>query len=291
MENKILHGSRGRNVVYLIDGSAFLYRAYHSLPYMTAKDGTPVRVVYGFCRILKKFIEDVKPVYMAVAWDTPSEFSSFRRQLYPLYKANRALPPEELNRQRDLVKEFSSLIGLAQFELANEEADDVLYSLAHDFVQQGCFVVTVSSDKDLCQTISKDSVVYDRFKNIWIDEKGVKSKFGVPVEKLLFYFSLVGDAVDNIPGVPGIGMQTAQKLVHAYDSLEDLYKRIDTVESPSIQNLLETHEREAFLSEKLFRLYYHDFNVKYSACAFDAANWRRARDFFEDLNFESLLKE
>lgn len=277
--------------IFLIDGSSFLYKAYFSLPAMSSKNGRPVRVLYGFCRILKKLIDDFDPAYLAIAWDTPAEASRWRKKLYPLYKANRQAPPQELNEQRDLVKTFCSTIEVAQFEKTDEEADDVLYSLAKDFTRQGCCIVIVTQDKDFHQIIGKKVVTYDPFKEFFMGPQGVRKRYGLPINKLVFYYALIGDAIDNIPGVTGIGPHSALELAGGFGSLTNLYEHLHTLKDPHLANLLKTYKHDAFMSQRLFKLKYFPLNASCSDCKFDKRNWSHAYPLFKELGFNSLLNE
>ncbi len=277
--------------VFLIDGSSFLYKAYTALPPMRAKNGQPVRVVYGFCRTLKKLIDDLDPAYLAIAWDTKTETSCWRKKLYPLYKANRKPAPQEINDQRDLVKQFCSLIGVAQFEQSNEEADDVLYSLTKDFSNQGCCIVIVTQDKDFHQLIGKKVVTYDPFKDYWMDGTGIRKRYGLSPKQLVFYYALIGDQIDNIPGVRGITPHKARELVSAYSSLTNLFNHLNELKDDHLFSILQAYKKDALISQKLFRLKYYSFNKSYESCKFDKRNWVKAYPLFKELDFSSLLEK
>ncbi len=252
-------------MVYLLDGSSYLYRAYYTIPYMSSPDGTPTNIVYGFARMLKAFMREFEPTHFGVVWDTRSEISQKRLNWYPEYKANREVPPEELDNQRDLVKELVAALGIAQFERTDEEADDILFTLARQYAQQDT-VTIISPDKDLLQTVTTTISVYRPFKKDLVTPAVIRQLYGLPPEKLVFYFSLVGDSTDNIPGVKGIGPARALPLVTTYDSLAVLYQQLDTVENKHIQKLLKEGEKEAFLSQQLFQLYDLPIESSYEEC-------------------------
>lgn len=275
--------------VYLIDGSGFLYRAYYALRPLHTPKGVPVQAVYSFCRMIKKLTDKFNPHYMALVWDSkgPTE----RHALYPAYKATRTAPPSDLFDQKIYIQHFADLIGLKQFEKSGVEADDILYSLARDIAQEGKKVVIITSDKDMEQILTDVITIYDPFKDTVINQERFVENRGFPVEKLPFYFALVGDTSDNIPGVKGIGAKTATLLVQQFDNLADLYARLPEVAKESTRRLLEENKANAFLSEQLFLLRYMPFNIQSSQVAFDAHNWVKAQPLFEELNFKSLLKD
>lgn len=280
-----------KTTVFLIDGSSFLYRAYFGLPPLNTPAGEPIRVTFGFTRILKKFIDEFNPSFLAVAWDPPSEVSQWRKKLYPAYKAQRPAVPQEINNQRALVKEVCSSLGIAQFELPDEEADDILYSLAKDLSQRKYCVVIVTQDKDFHQVIGKSIITYDPFNQYCLDLDGVYKRYQLPPKKLTFYYALVGDASDNVPGVPGIGPHEAQALVASHSSLTALYKNLTQLTNEKAQALLQAHKRSAFMSQKLVRLRYHDFHPSLKKLSFSKKNWLQAFTLFKKLGFTSLLKE
>lgn len=278
-----------KKTVYLIDGSSFLYRAFYALKPMVTPSGTHVGAVYGFCRMVKKIIDTFKPEYLALVWD--SKGPTQRHELYKEYKATRQAAPMHLFDQKFLIQDFADQIKLAQIEKAGYEADDLLYSLARDFKQKGYRVSLVTTDKDLGQALNSNIVLYDAFKQETHDKAALEAHYGFPLEKLAFYFALTGDSSDNIPGVRGIGPKGAKDLVTQFDSLSDLYERIDQVPKERTRELLKSSRQEAFLSEQLFLLQYIDLKLTPEDIAFSPENWLLARAFFDKYDFKSLLKE
>lgn len=273
--------------IYLIDGSSFLYRAFYALRPMTAPSGTQVGAVYGFCRMLKKIIDTFTPEHLALVWDTKGETS--RHVLYKEYKSTRMAAPMHLFDQKFIIQDFAKSIHLAQIEKSGYEADDLLYSLAQDFTHKGYKVVLITTDKDLGQTVSENILLYDAFKQEFTDRVALEQKYGFPIEKLPFYFSLVGDASDNIPGVKGIGPKGATELVQQFDSLTHLYVHIDKVAKERTRELLIASKENAFLSEKLFLLEYCNLHLSALDLAFSTKNWELARGFFDKYDFKSML--
>lgn len=275
--------------VFLIDGSSFLYRAYYGLRPMHTKSGMTIQAVYGFCRMIHKLIKTFNPKYIALVWDSPGQTE--RKDMYPDYKATRQAPPSDLFEQKELIQEFADLIGLKQVQMTGIEADDLMYSLAQDFHMHTFTTILVTSDKDLGQVVEEDILLFDPFKDDFVAKEQLEEKYGFPLEKLPFYFAIIGDSSDNIPGVRGIGPKGAQDLVKQFDSLEDLYNNIDKVTKERTQQLLLASKENAFLSLELFKLRYHELETSIDDFQFDAQNWSAARTLFEKLDFKSLLKE
>ncbi len=275
--------------VYLVDGSCFLYRAYYGLRPLHTPQGIAVQAVYSFCRMLRRMIEAFEPMYLALVWDSagPTE----RHSVYAAYKAQRQERPQDLWSQRDLVKEFADIIGLRQVEREGCEADDLMYSLARDMSDAGMNVVIVTSDKDMAQALDEHTALYDPAKDRIIDVSSFEIEKGLPVAQLVFYYALVGDASDNIPGVRGIGDQGARTLLAHYASLEDVYEHLEDVKPDKLRTALEEHRDDAFLSQELFRLRYTPLALRPGDLHFDEAQWQRAQDFFRRLNFKSLVTE
>ncbi len=273
----------------LIDGSSFLYRSYYGLRPIHTSKGVPVQAVFNFCRMIRKLIDDFTPHYLVIAWD--SKGKTERHAIFPDYKATRQAPPSDLFTQKEKIVEFSDLIGVRQLALPGVEADDIMFSLAQDAVNYGNNVILVTADKDMGQMVNDRIVIFDWFKDEYLDATSLEQKFGFPVKKVPFYYSLIGDSSDNIPGVEGIGKVGATELVNQFDSLEDLYANLDKVNKERTRVALEANKENAFLSHKLFLLKYHDMKMQKGDVAFDAANWSKARSLFEELEFKSLLKD
>jgi DNA polymerase I len=276
-------------VIFIIDGSSFLYRAYYSIRPIHTSDGIPVQAVYGFCRMIKKLITSFNPTYLAVAWD--SKGKTERHELYEGYKATRQAPPQDIIAQKELILQFNDAIQLRQIQRSGVEADDIMFSLAQDFTSQGFSVVLVTTDKDMQQAVTGTVTLFDPFKEEFITTTTIVQKYGFPPSKLPFYFALIGDASDNIPGVRGIGPKSAQELVINYESLQHLYTSIASIPKERTRLLLKDSQHNAFLSEKLFLLHYYDFSLTTQACTFKSDNWNNARHFFQKLQFTSLLKD
>jgi DNA polymerase I len=238
--------------VYLIDGSGFIFRAYHALPPLTRSDGTPVGAVLGFCNIILKLLETNQIDYMAVVFDTARR--NFRHDFYPEYKANRAEPPEDLVPQFSLIREACKAFHLPSIELDGYEADDIIATYARQATAHNSDVTIVSSDKDLMQLINDDVKMLDPLKGTLISYEEVEKKFGVHPNQVIDVQALAGDAIDNIPGVPGIGVKTAAQLIQEFGSLENLLDQAGTIKQPKRRAALVDNTEAARLSKRLVRL-------------------------------------
>lgn len=241
----------------LIDGSAFIFRAYHALPPLTRKsDGLPVGAVSGFVNMLWKTVEDNKgpdaPTHVAVVFDKGSH--TFRNDLYDLYKANRDEMPEDLRPQMPLTREATRAFNIACLEQEGFEADDIIATLASKARDAGGRVTIISSDKDLMQLVGGGVEMYDAMKNVRIDREGVEAKFGVPPDKVIDVQALAGDSVDNIPGAPGIGVKTAALLINEYGDLETLLARAEEIKQPKRRQTLIEKADQIRLSKQLVTL-------------------------------------
>lgn len=277
-----------KNTLFLIDGSSFLYRAYYGLRPMHTHDGQPIQAVYGFCRMIKKLIDQFGPEHMVLVWD--SKGKTERHEIFPEYKATRQAPPSDLFEQKKHIIEFADLIGLHQLAQSGIEADDLMYSLAKEWEKDGKNVVVVTSDKDMGQMLNKNITMFDTFKDLFIDPEVFEDKLGFSPKKAPFYFALLGDTSDNIPGVKGIGKKGALELVSEFDSLEDLYTKLDQVKTNRLKNALEANKDNAFLSQKLFLLRHHTLEFTHDDLHFNPTTWADARPLFEKLGFKSLLR-
>jgi len=243
--------------VYLVDGSAYIFRAYHALPALTRKsDGLPVGAVSGFCNMLYKLLTDMgdghDPTHFAVVFDHSSY--TFRNDLYPEYKANRDATPEDLVPQFPLVREATRAFNVPCIEMEGFEADDIIASYARAIEDEGGECIIISSDKDLMQLVTERVTMFDTMKNKLIGIEQVKEKFGVGPEQVIDIQALAGDSVDNVPGVPGIGVKTAALLLGEYGNLEDLLDRAEEIKQKKRrENLIEFAE-DARLSKVLVTL-------------------------------------
>jgi len=228
---------------------------------MRGEDGSPVNAVYGFCRFLTEFVERSNALHAGVAFDE-SLTQSFRNDIYPQYKMNRELPPEDLQAQFKLCRRVAEAAGLYCVGHDRYEADDLIATLSHSMREQGYRNVIVSGDKDLAQLIRGKDVWWDYARDQQLDANGVVEKFGVPPETIQDYLGLCGDAVDNIPGVPGVGPKTATALLQEFKTVESLYDNLDSVANLKVRGAkglpakLREHKDQALLSKLLATVAY-----------------------------------
>jgi len=238
--------------LYLVDGSGFIFRAFHGLPPMNRADGTPTNAVFGFCTMLMKLLDDTEADHIAVVFDTARK--TFRNDIYPEYKAHRPPPPEELIPQFSLVRDAVKAFNVASVELEGFEADDLIATYAREAAEQGAEVTIVSSDKDLMQLVNDKVTMFDAMKNKIIGAEQVVEKFGVGPEKVVEVQALAGDASDNVPGVPGIGVKTAAQLLEEYGDLESLLERAGEIKQPKRREKLIEFAEAARISRQLVTL-------------------------------------
>ncbi|MBL0924602.1 MAG: DNA polymerase I [Sphingomonadaceae bacterium] len=242
--------------LYLVDGSAYIFRAYHRLPPLTNQHGEPVGAVYGYTTMLWKLADDLHqadgPTHMAVVLDKSSQ--SFRNDIYDLYKANRPEPPEDLRPQFPMIRDATRAFSLPMIEEDNVEADDMIASYAKAACEAGWHVTIVSSDKDLMQLVEPCVDMFDTMKNERIRSEEVFEKFGVGPERVGDVLALMGDSVDNVPGVPGIGPKTASKLIQEFGDLETVLASAPDMKPSKMRDNLIEHAEKARLSKILVTL-------------------------------------
>ncbi len=240
--------------VYLVDGSAYIYRAYHAVAPLSNDAGMPTHAVFGFLNILRRLIKEKEPRYLAVAFDMRGPV--FRHEIYPEYKANRPPMPEDLAIQIPHIKELVRAMNIPCFETSGMEADDIIASAATLLSKNGHRVIVVSGDKDLLQLVDDQVVMWDPMKKKVMDASAVLEKFRVRPDQLLDCYSLMGDSSDNVPGVPGVGPKTAEKLINEHGSLEGVYAALDAMKKSKLKERLGENRDMAFLSRDLIRLKY-----------------------------------
>jgi DNA polymerase-1 len=285
---------RRANTLYLIDGSAQLHRAYFAIKGLATSRGLPTNAAYGFTTMLRKLYQDEDPEFAAVSFDLPG--ATFRHQEYTEYKAHRRKMEDDLSVQLPYVRRVCGVFGLPILDAPGFEADDVIATLAAQAVAAGHKVVVVSGDKDLLQLVTEDVLVLNPGRegagSVMYDRKTVEEKFGVPPERVVDVLALVGDAVDNVPGVPGIGEKGARDLVREYGSVEEVIANADKVKRNAYREGLKAHAADAVLSKRLVTLR-ADVPVK-----LDLETVRRgspdraaAHALFTELEFVALAKE
>ena len=244
-------------VLYLVDASVFIFRAYYSVPTEVADpDGNPVNAVHGFARFLGDLLERESPQHIAVAFDESLE-QSYRNEIYPAYKANREPAPVELKRQFGLCREVVRALGIADYGSSRYEADDIIGTLATRARAAEVPVTIVSRDKDLTQLIGASDTYWDAVADVRYGYDDIEQRFGVKPERMADFLALMGDAVDNIPGVPGVGRKTAATLLKHFDTLPGVYHNIAAVPTLKFRGAtfvaqsLAEHREAAFMSRQL----------------------------------------
>src|ERR1700688_1532254 len=280
--------------VFLVDGSSYIFRAYHALPPLNRKsDGLQVNAVLGFCNMLWKLLRDMppdnRPTHLAIVFDK-SEIT-FRNKLYPDYKAHRPPAPDDLIPQFAFIREAVRAFDLPCLEQVGFEADDLIATYAREAGERGATTTIVSSDKDLMQLVTDKVTMYDTMKDRRIGIAEVIEKFGVPPEKVVEVQALAGDSTDNVPGVPGIGVKTAAQLIIEYGDLETLLARAGEIKQEKRRQSLIENAKLALLSKKLVPL---DANAKLDVRLADLAvhdpDYGRLIAFLKAMEFSTLIR-
>src|SRR2546425_8498419 len=280
--------------VFLVDGSSYIFRAYHALPPLSRKsDGLQVNAVLGFCNMLWKLLRDMppdnRPTHLAIVFDK-SEIT-FRNKLYPDYKAHRPPAPDELIPQFALIREAVRAFDLPCLEQVGFEADDLIATYVREACEAGASATIVASDKDLMQLVNDCVVMYDTMKDRRIGIPEVIEKFGVPPDKMIEVQALIGDSTDNVPGVPGIGVKTAAQLIGEYGDLETLLARAGEIKQEKRRQSLIEHAEQARLSKRLVTLDAHvALEVPLAQLAVHEPDYKRLIAFLKAMEFATLTR-
>jgi DNA polymerase-1 len=281
--------------LYLIDGSSYIYRAFHALPPLTSPRGVPTQAVYGFTTMLLKLLNDVEASYLAVIFDAPGK--TFRDDLYDQYKANRAPAPDELKAQIPMIHEVVDAFRICKIAEPGVEADDVIATLVRRHADDmECVIVT--GDKDLMQLVRPSVRLWDTMRDRWVDEKAVREKFGVAPGQVVDVMALMGDSIDNIPGVKGVGAKTASALIEHFGDVESLLARLEEVPELGLRGAKKVADRlrddadNARISRELVVL---DSNVALDidldAMKIGEPDMDALREIFTELGFQSLIEQ
>lgn len=275
--------------LYLIDGSSYVFRAYYAIRHLSNSKGFPTNAVYGFTAMLFKFLKDYEPTHLGIVFD--SKGKTFRDDIYPLYKANRSEPPEDLAPQFDKIFDMVDAFNIPQVQLEGFEADDLMGTISKNVEKGNSNVVLVTGDKDFCQLVSEKVTLLDTMKNKITGIAEVKGKYGVTPDRVVDVFALAGDAVDNIPGVKGIGEKTAVSLISKFGSLDELFENLGDV-SKRQKTLLEEKREDAVLSKELVTIK-TDIDIDTDLNSFEYVGFDsdKLREIFQELEFKNLLKE
>lgn len=286
-----LPGTGARDVLWLIDLSNYVFRAYHALPPLSNSYGEPTNATLGTLNMLNRMIEDYQPAYLAVVMD--SRDRGPRLAIYPEYKANRAAAPPDLKRQLERCREIFEAYGVPIYQREGYEADDLIATLTRQAVKAGLRVVIASTDKDLMQLVMPGKVLcWDAMRNSVYGIPEVHKKFGVGPEKIRDVLALIGDSSDNVPGVPGVGPKTAAKLINAYGSVAGVYAHIDEIKQPKLKANLAAHEADVGRALQLVALRDdEDLVVDLKSLAYGSGrDVPRLRRLFTELQFTRFLE-
>ncbi|GIX31684.1 MAG: DNA polymerase I [Porticoccaceae bacterium] len=282
--------------IVLVDGSSYLYRAFHALPPLSTSDGRPTGAVKGVIAMLKRLEKDYPDALVVVVFDAKGK--TFRDELYEAYKAHRPPMPEELARQVEPIQAIVRALGFPVLVVEGVEADDVIGTLARRFAREGKEVVISTGDKDMAQLVDERITLVNTMTDTVLDRKGVIEKFGVPPERIPDYLALVGDSSDNIPGVPGIGDKTARVLLSHLDGLDAIYADLEAVRrlpvrgARTLPEKLARHREEAFLSRRLATIRTDlELPVSEDSLARRPPDREKLIQWFRDLEFKSWLEE
>ncbi|RUM46984.1 MAG: 5'-3' exonuclease [Hydrogenothermus sp.] len=275
--------------VALVDGSSYIYRAFYALPPLKSPDGKPTGAIYGFIRMLSKLINDINPDYIAVVFDKAGK--TFRHKEYKEYKATRKETPDELKLQIPEIKKIVRLFGIKVLEKEGYEADDIIATLAKKAKEKGYQVYIITPDKDMMQLVNQNVFVFNPVSEKLFDKEAVKEKYGVYPEQFIDYLAIIGDNVDNIHGVKGVGPKTASKLLNEYKNLEGIFENLDNLREKIKNAFLEAKEN---LETNRFLIKLDDntpLDIEIEDLEKKQTNWEDLIKEFETLGFKSLLKE
>lgn len=274
--------------LYLIDGTSYIYRAFYALPSLTNSQGLPTNAILGFANMFFKVLRERAPEYLAVVFDAGGETERHRE--FEPYKAQRPPMPDALASQIPYVYQVVDALNVPTLMEEGYEADDIIGTIATRAADEGFQVIIVSGDKDLFQLVGPAIQVYDPMRDKTYGVKEVEDRYGVPPQALVDLMSLAGDAVDNIPGVPGVGEKTASALIQEFGTLENLLRSLDTVKRPKLREALMTHAEQIRVNRTLVAIR-TDLPVTTSPQALrrPLPNWERIRALFQKFEFTRLL--
>ncbi len=276
--------------IYLVDGSSYIYRAYYAIRQLSNSKGMATNAIFGFTNMLLKVVREEHPDHLAVIFDARGP--TFRKELYPEYKANRAVMPEDLRPQIPVIKQLVQAFNMPGLELEGYEADDIIATLARCFAERGMAVTVVTGDKDLMQIVSDQVRLLDTMKDQVVGLAEVAARFGGSPDKVVEVQALAGDSSDNVPGVPGIGEKTARELIIQFGSVENLLANIDKVSGKKRQENLRLFGEQARLSKTLVKLVDDlPLEVDYDNFALSEPNREALTTLFKELEFHKLLQE
>ena len=285
----ILLGLMESEKLIIIDGSSYIFRAYYAIQRLSTSKGFPTNAIYGFIQMLMKVLEVEKPTKLLIAFDTGKP--TFRKEMYPEYKANRAAPPDDLKVQFEPIQHAVDCFGINRLHADGFEADDVIATVARKAAKEGYQVEIITGDKDLMQLVEDKITLYDTMKEKRYNREGVKEKMAVLPDQVVDLLALMGDSSDNIPGVTGIGEKTAADLIQKFGSLDEIYKRLEEIPQPKRRETLQKEKDTAYLSQKLATVR-DDLPLSFSWADLNYKGPRleELKKLFEKYEFQNLIK-
>ncbi|HID48342.1 MAG TPA: DNA polymerase I, partial [Chromatiales bacterium] len=273
----------------LVDGSSYLFRAFHAMPNLTNSRGEPTGAIYGVINMIRRLLKDYDPEHIAVVFDAKGP--TFRNDLYPEYKATRPPMPEELAAQIEPVHEIIRAMGLPLLVVPGVEADDVIGTLARQAAAHGMETIISTGDKDMAQLVNDHVTLVNTMTDTISDREGVTEKFGIPPEHIVDYLALIGDTVDNVPGVPKVGPKTAAKWLAQYGSLEEIMRHADEIKGKVGENLRASLEQLPLAKQLVTIRRDVDLEVTPETLARQEPDAQALRDLFGRYEFKSWLAE
>ncbi|GLI53126.1 DNA polymerase I [Thermodesulfovibrio yellowstonii] len=277
--------------IYLVDGSCFIYRAYHAIKGLSTSRGIPTNAIYGFTRMLLKLLREKNVKYILCAFDSPHPTK--RHKIYEEYKITRPETPKDLPVQIDYIKQIIDALGITRIEVPGYEADDIIATavgVINQFAPLNFIIISI--DKDMLQLVSDNVKIYDPINELIIDREYVIKKYGVPPEKLNDFMALVGDAIDNIPGVKGIGEKTAANLIKRYGSIENILKNLDIIKPLKVSDIIKKNIKSLQLSKELVILRKDTpIEIKLDDLKIKQQDREKLVQIFRELEFNTLLKQ
>ncbi len=274
---------------FIVDGNAYVHRSYHGIPSLSTSQGVPVNAVYGFIRFLSKLLSVHSPDYCAVCFDHPS--ATFRHADFPAYKSHRKEMDDDLKVQMPIARAAAAALSLTTIEKPGYEADDIIATLARQSARDGVETVIVTGDKDALQLVGDHITVYNESKDIFYTPAAVREKYGLAVTDLVDYFGLMGDASDNIPGLPGVGEKTALKLMQTYGSIDTILKSSASIEG-KLKSIVENNRDLLLQSKRLVTLCDTvPLDKTWRDCTVSVPDRRVLGEFLSRYEFKALAQE
>jgi DNA polymerase-1 len=277
-------------LLYLIDAHSYIYRAYHAISHLSTSHGLPTNAIFGVTNMLLKVLREKRPEYLAMVFDARGP--TFRHTLLETYKANRPAMPDDLSVQLPYIKDIIRAENLPAFELEGYEADDLIATIVKRLASDEHRIVIVSGDKDLLQLVSPYVTIWDPMKDRRIDLENLRKEYGLEPGQMADVFALAGDAIDNVPGVPGIGPKTALSLIQRYQSVENLFTSLESIDKSKLRGKLTTYREQALLSKELVTLHVDvPLEIDLSMLRIGPPDPAALRELFAGLEFTKFLKE